>query len=106
VSLQRIATRVSKNESARIQFFGAPGRYIVDIHVNDLDTLEGECSVNRFAVKRWLQSVNAGRERGASLIEYVLLVSLIAVVVIGAVTFFGGSVNDMFSSSGSKLSGM
>lgn len=74
--------------------------------MNGLDTLEGECSVNRFAVKQWLQGVGTGRERGASLIEYVLLVSLIAVVVIGAVAFFGGSVNGMFSSSGSKLSGM
>jgi pilus assembly protein Flp/PilA len=62
--------------------------------------------VRSFVIKRWLQCVDTGRERGATLIEYVLLVGLIAVVVIGAVAFFGGSVNGMFSSSGSKLSGM
>jgi Flp pilus assembly pilin Flp len=32
-------------------------------------------------------------ERGASLVEYALLVALIAVVCIGAVTYFGGSNN-------------
>lgn len=32
-----------------------------------------------------------GAERGASLVEYALLVALIAVVMIGAVTFLGES---------------
>ena len=43
-------------------------------------------------------------EKGASLVEYALLVGLIAVVCIGAVTFLGGKASDRFSSIGSSLS--
>ena len=42
-------------------------------------------------------------EAGASLVEYALLLALIAVVCIAAVGFFGGEVGDSFSRSGSKL---
>ena len=44
-------------------------------------------------------------ERGASLVEYALLVGLIAVVCIGAVGFFGGSLSNSFSRSGSSIVG-
>ena len=44
-------------------------------------------------------------ERGASLVEYVLLVSLIAVVCIGAITFLGSSASTKFSSVGSSIGG-
>ena len=37
------------------------------------------------------------RERGASLIEYSLLIALIAVVAVTAVTAFGGAVSEEFS---------
>ena len=43
-------------------------------------------------------------ERGASLVEYALLVALIAVVCIVAVTFLGNSANDKFSEVGSAIS--
>ena len=42
-------------------------------------------------------------ERGASLVEYALLVALIAVVCIAAVTFLGTRTSDKFSSVGSHL---
>ena len=42
-------------------------------------------------------------ERGASLVEYALLVGLIAVVCIGAVTFLGGNAQSKFSSIGSSI---
>jgi pilus assembly protein Flp/PilA len=42
-------------------------------------------------------------ERGASLVEYVLLVSLIAVVCIAAITFLGNSASKKFSSVGSSI---
>jgi pilus assembly protein Flp/PilA len=42
-------------------------------------------------------------ERGASLVEYVLLVSLIAVVCIAAITFLGNSASTKFSSVGSSI---
>jgi pilus assembly protein Flp/PilA len=43
-------------------------------------------------------------ERGASLVEYALLVALIAVVCIVAVAFVGTAVSTKFSSVGSSLS--
>ena len=42
-------------------------------------------------------------ERGASLVEYVLLVSLIAVVCIAMISFLGNSAKDKFSSVGSSI---
>jgi pilus assembly protein Flp/PilA len=35
-------------------------------------------------------------ERGATAVEYGLLVALIAVVIVGAVFALGGNINDMF----------
>jgi pilus assembly protein Flp/PilA len=42
-------------------------------------------------------------ERGASLVEYALLVALIAVVCIAAITILGNRTSDKFSQVGSKL---
>ena len=42
-------------------------------------------------------------ERGASLVEYALLVALIAVVCIVAITFLGKSASTKFSSVGSSV---
>lgn len=42
-------------------------------------------------------------ERGASLVEYALLVALIAVVCIGAVTFLGGAAKEKFSNVGTSI---
>ena len=42
-------------------------------------------------------------EKGASLVEYALLVALIAVVCIIAITFVGSSASTKFSSVGSAL---
>jgi pilus assembly protein Flp/PilA len=43
------------------------------------------------------------RDRGASLVEYAFLLALIAVVCLGAVTYFGSSTGDSFSTSGSSM---
>jgi Flp pilus assembly pilin Flp len=43
-------------------------------------------------------------ERGASMVEYILLVALIALAVIAAVVFLKDQVNGKFNESGSKLS--
>ena len=43
-------------------------------------------------------------ERGASLVEYALLVALIAIVCIVAIQFLGRSASDKFSSVGSSIS--
>jgi pilus assembly protein Flp/PilA len=42
-------------------------------------------------------------ERGASLVEYALLVALIAVVCIAAVSFLGGNAEDTFNEVGSSI---
>jgi pilus assembly protein Flp/PilA len=42
-------------------------------------------------------------EQGAALVEYALLVALIAVVCIAAITFIGRATSDKFSEVGSKL---
>jgi pilus assembly protein Flp/PilA len=42
-------------------------------------------------------------ERGASLVEYALLVALIAIVCVAAVTFLGGATKGEFNDIGSSL---
>ena len=42
------------------------------------------------------ETLRASSERGAAAVEYGLLVGLIAVVIIGAVTFLGEGVRDTF----------
>jgi pilus assembly protein Flp/PilA len=51
----------------------------------------------------WLRARFADSERGASLVEYALLVALIAVVCIIAVRILGKNASDSFSSTGSAI---
>jgi Flp pilus assembly pilin Flp len=60
--------------------------------------------MNFFVLKTWLQSRFTKDERGANLVEYILLVALIALAVIAAVVFLRGQVSDKFNETGSKLS--
>lgn len=53
-------------------------------------------------LKAWLQA-QTKTERGASLVEYALLVALIAVVVIGAITLLGRNASNTFSNVSGKL---
>lgn len=53
-------------------------------------------------VSAWLQS-KVSDERGASLVEYALLVALIAVICIIAITFLGESASSKFSTVGSAV---
>jgi pilus assembly protein Flp/PilA len=53
-------------------------------------------------VSAWLQA-RCKTDRGASLVEYALLVALIAVVCILAITFLGDSANSKFDSVGSAI---
>ena len=47
----------------------------------------------------------ASEERGATAVEYALMVALIAVVIILAVTFIGTSASTKFSEVGSAVNG-
>jgi pilus assembly protein Flp/PilA len=51
----------------------------------------------------WLRARFAGSERGATLVEYSLLLVLIAVVCIAAVTLLGGSAESSFGSTGAAI---
>jgi pilus assembly protein Flp/PilA len=51
----------------------------------------------------WLLARFGDDERGASLVEYALLVALIAVVCIVAITFLGTSASSKFNQVGSSL---
>ncbi len=52
----------------------------------------------------WIKA-QAKTERGASLVEYALLVALIAVVCIAAVTALGSSASEKFSQVDSAVGG-
>ena len=54
-------------------------------------------------VNAWLQA-RCKTDRGASLVEYALLVALIAVVCIVAVTLLGQEASSKFSSVASSIS--
>ena len=53
-------------------------------------------------IRTWL-TAQTKSERGAALVEYALLVALIAVVCIGAITFLGNSADSKFSTVGSQI---
>jgi pilus assembly protein Flp/PilA len=57
----------------------------------------------RDVLSPWIRARFGRTERGASLVEYALLVALIAVVCIVAITFVGNRASDKFSSVGSNL---
>ena len=56
---------------------------------------------NNFAP--YLRAVFGRSERGAALVEYALLIALIAVVCIAAITLLGQSANKKFSEVASKI---
>ena len=56
-----------------------------------------------FILKTWMQAKFASDERGASMVEYGLLLALIAVIAIVAVRALGGTVSSKFSTVNSSL---
>ena len=56
-----------------------------------------------FILKTWLQAKFASDERGASMVEYGLLLALIAVIAIVAVRALGGTVSSKFSAVSSEV---
>lgn len=48
-------------------------------------------------------SPRPGAQRGASVVEYSLLLALIAVVCISAITYLGGETADSYSQIGNSL---
>jgi pilus assembly protein Flp/PilA len=58
-----------------------------------------------FLVKTWLKARFANTERGATMVEYVLILALIAILVIGVVAALGGQVSQKFSQASSGIAG-
>ena len=50
-----------------------------------------------------LMSIAARNRRGATAVEYGMLVALIAAVIVGVVTLLGGSVNGAFTTIANAL---
>ena len=66
-------------------------------------TRKSEPPVDLYILKTWLEAKLVRDEKGASMVEYGLLVALIAVVAIVAVRFLGGNVSSKFSQVGSAI---
>ena len=60
--------------------------------------------MNLFILRTWLEGRFTTTERGASMVEYILLVALIALAVIAAVVFLGDQMNTKFNDAGSTVS--
>ncbi len=60
--------------------------------------------MNLFIVRTWLTARFTKSERGASMVEYILLVALIALAVIAAVVFLRDQVSTKFNDAGSTVS--
>ena len=54
---------------------------------------------------RWFMT-SIKRERGATAIEYALIIALIAIAIIGTVTILGGQLNTVFTTIKDALTGL
>jgi pilus assembly protein Flp/PilA len=55
------------------------------------------------AIKAHMLLAQAKNDRGATAVEYGLIVALIAIVIIVALVFLGGALTDIFSEAGSSV---
>ena len=56
-----------------------------------------------YILKTWFEAKFTDSDRGAALVEYGLLLALIAVIAIAALTLLGGQVSDKYSSISSDV---
>ena len=62
--------------------------------------VSSEGLMNAAIYRIWIRVVD---ERGASMVEYALLIALIAIVALVAVAFFGSSVSESFGDSTTRM---
>lgn len=55
------------------------------------------------AIQNYFTAPKPQDDRGATVVEYALLVALIALVVIGSITIFGEQLADFFGGLGNNL---
>jgi pilus assembly protein Flp/PilA len=80
------------------------GRPSLVVLIEERGSTMTELFVNAFMAVRGAHGgffARARTERGASMVEYALLVGLIALVAVVAVTFLGSSISNLFSSANS-----
>ena len=68
-------------------------------------TAGGQQQMDLYVLKTWLKARFSNTERGATMVEYILILALIAILVIGVVAALGGKVSEKFSSASNGLSG-
>ena len=56
-----------------------------------------------YVLKTWLKARFSSTERGATMVEYILILALIAILVIGVVAALGGKVSEKFSQASSGI---
>lgn len=63
------------------------------------------CTLNRLVAKAsgFASALEVDNDEGQTLVEYGLIIALIAVVAIAAMTFLSGSITGVFSNVGSSL---
>ena len=66
-------------------------------------TAGGQFSMDLYVFKTWLKARFTNTERGATMVEYILILALIAILVIGVVAALGGKVSSKFSQASSGL---
>jgi Flp pilus assembly pilin Flp len=59
--------------------------------------------MNLFILKTWFETKFVKDERGANLVEYILLVAFIALIVLSAVTVLQGSISKKFTDASNSL---
>ena len=67
-------------------------------------TAGGQLKMNLYVFKTWLKARFSNTERGATMVEYILILALIAILVIGVVAALGGKVSEKFSQASSGIS--
>lgn len=63
-----------------------------------------QLAVLQVTVVSWLKARFFGEEDGASLVEYALLLALIAMVAVGALVLFGNSLSNSINNSANQIS--
>jgi Flp pilus assembly pilin Flp len=59
--------------------------------------------LNLFVIKSWIEARLHRGEEGANLVEYILLIALIAMLVIAAIVVLRGAINDRFQDTSDCL---
>ena len=59
--------------------------------------------MNLYVLKSWIQAKFTNDERGATMVEYALLLALIAVALIAAVNFLSDETEKTFNDLGSSI---